>query len=109
MAFSITHRNGAVEADPPFEAIDALLDELDGIDDEHPDVSVSHDSGWDISAFASGRLIFENIEDLDQRPRQIVVDRRVARDLLLVLAAGDLRSLEAEAWQLYRPGDAEAH
>jgi hypothetical protein len=109
VAFSITHRNGAMQADPPFEAIDALLDELDGIDDEHPDVAVSHDSGWAISAFASGRLIYENVEDLDQLPRQIVVDRRGARDLLRVLAAGDLTRLEAAAWQPYRPGDIGAH
>jgi len=104
MAFSITHRNGAMQADPPIEAIEALLEELDGIDDEHPDVAISHDSGWTLSAFASGRLIYENVEDLDQLPRQILIDRRVARDLFRVLAEGDLNRLEGEAWQPYRPG-----
>ena len=93
-----------MESSAPFEALDALLDELDYVDDEHPDVAVSHESGWGLSAFPSGRLIYENVEDLAQQPRQIVVDRRVMKELFRSLAAGDLERLEAETWQPYEPG-----
>lgn len=91
-----------MEANPSFDTVAALLDELDDVDDEHPDVAVSHESGWTLSAFASGRLVYENVEDLDELPRQIVVDRRVTMDLFRALAAGDLNRLEAQAWRPYR-------
>ena len=68
-------------------------------------MAVSHESGWTLSAFASGRLIYENVEDLDQLPRQMVVDRAVASHMFRALAAGDLNSLEAQAWQPYRTDD----
>ena len=32
-------------------------------DDEHTDVSVSDESGWTLSAFASGLLVWENVEE----------------------------------------------
>lgn len=101
MTYVITHRSGSMERDPPFAALDALVEELDQQDDEHPDISVSHESGWSLSAFPSGRLLYENVEDLAQQPRQIVVDRSALGDLLRALAMGDLQRLESEAWQPY--------
>ena len=108
MAYTITHRSGAMESNAPIESFDALLGELDDVDYEHPDVAVCHESGWALSAFRSGRLIYENVEDLAQEPRQIVVDRRVMRDLFRSLAAGDIERLDAEAWQPYDPGVIDA-
>lgn len=109
MAYTITHRSGAMESGVSFEALDELLSELlgelDYKDDEHPDVAVAHESGWGLSAFRSGRLIYENVEDLAQEARQIVVDRRVMRDLFRSLAAGDLERLEAQDWLPYQWGD----
>lgn len=97
-----------MESDAPFEAFDALLGELDYVDQEHPDVAVCHESGWALSAFRSGRLIYENVEDLTQEPRQIVVDRKVMKVLFRSLAAGDMERLDAEAWQPYEPGVIDA-
>jgi hypothetical protein len=55
VSFSITHRDGSMERDPPTPALDALIRELDAAeDDEHPDVAVQHESGWSLSAFSSG-------------------------------------------------------
>jgi len=39
-----------------------LLDSLGREDPEHPDVSLTHESGWSISAFPSGLIVFENVE-----------------------------------------------
>jgi len=91
-----------MEADPPFDSVEALLDELDDIDAEHPDVALSHESGWGLSAFPSGRLLYENVEDLTVEPRQMVLDRDLVKDLFRALAIGDLERLEAENWQPYR-------
>jgi hypothetical protein len=102
MSYSITHRDGAMEVDPPFEVLDALVAELDRLDAEHPDVAVSHESGWTLTASPSGRLLYENVDDLDQEPRHLVVDRRRASELFRVLAVGELSRLEAEPW---RSGD----
>lgn len=110
MAYSITHRSGAMESNPPIDALDALLAELDYIDQEHPDVAVSHESGWTLSAFPSGRLIYENVENLDLPARQVFADRAAARGLFGFLAAGDVERLEAERWEPYvSSGDIPGH
>jgi hypothetical protein len=51
-----------MERDPPKEAVRALLDEPDVADVEHPDVAVSPESGWTLSAFSGGWLVWENVE-----------------------------------------------
>lgn len=64
MSFVTTDRNGAMESDPPSSRLDELVSELDGPrDDEHPDVSVAHESGWSLSAFPTGMLIWENVKE----------------------------------------------
>ena len=90
-----------MEADPSLDALDLLIDELEDVDPEHPDISVSHETGWSLSAFPSGRLIFENVEVPEEAPRQMVGDRHVLKELLRALAVGDLDRLESEAWSPY--------
>lgn len=57
-----------MEQDPPDEAVRVLLDELDTADAEHPDVAVSHESGWTLSAFRGGRLVWETSRILGLAP-----------------------------------------
>jgi hypothetical protein len=75
----------------------AALGELDVHDEEHPDASLTHESGWSLAAFGSGRLIWENLEEGE--PRHMV---EVAREQMLrlwtTLACGDLATIEKEAW-----------
>jgi hypothetical protein len=93
-------RMGAAHHDVNDEAIDRILAELDGpLDDEHPDVSIVHETGWGLSAFQSGLLIWENVEDDDEPRHMRPVPRAVVRDLFRLVAAGDLDALEAEPWQ----------
>ncbi len=42
-----------------------LLNSLAADDPEHPDVSLSHESGWCLSAFSGGLVVFENVESGD--------------------------------------------
>ena len=57
MAYVITHLSGAQKGlDSPM-AFGQLLDELDDASAEQPDVAVSDESGWSLSALASGDVI----------------------------------------------------
>ena len=79
-------------------ALDALLAELDAADDEHPDVSVTHESEWCISVFRNGLVVWENVEEGDPRHRT-GVERAEARRLLRLVAAGSLDEVERLEWQ----------
>jgi hypothetical protein len=99
VSFTITHTSGAMDADPSRESIPALLDELATSDAEHPDVAVSHDSGWTLSAFRCGRLVWENVEE-DADPRHLPrASRGDTERLLRALAEGRIDEVDAEAWQ----------
>jgi hypothetical protein len=80
----------------------ALVAELEGPpDEEHPDVSVSHDeTGWTVSAFQCGRLVLENVEDDGVEPRHVETATRTdqVRALTLVLR-GDFSALEDFDWR----------
>lgn len=95
----LTDRMGASHQRVDDEAIDRILAELDEpLDDEHPDVSIEHESGWALSAFQSGAVIWENVED-ESEPRHMThVPRGRVRELFRRLAAGDLEAVEAEPW-----------
>jgi hypothetical protein len=99
MAFLISHRYGSMdEADA--SSLPGLLAELDGLlDDDHPDVAVTDgESGWVLSAFQSGRLIWEN-PDLDEEPRHMVgVSRSEALRVMSMLAAADIDGVESLSW-----------
>ncbi|MFF8955495.1 hypothetical protein [Streptomyces sp. NPDC014894] len=90
---------GTVDEHDP-EAMRRVLDGLASADDEHPDVSLSHESGWCLSAFRSGLLIWENIEDGSVAPVEMIkVTREEILRLFRLLAAGDIASVEALPWQ----------
>jgi hypothetical protein len=93
-----------MDSDPPERELDALIEELDWVDAEHPDVAVAHDSGWTLSASAGGQVILENVEDQLGVARQTVVSRTELRELFRSLAVGDLRRVEAEDWTPRRSG-----
>lgn len=98
MTFTVTNRNGQMLADPPADLIEAVLDELDGPDDpEHPDVSLSHESEWSLSAFPGGLVVFENVEEGEPRHMR-GIERSHLEQLWAALATGDLATLENERW-----------
>jgi hypothetical protein len=104
MAFSVTHRYGAMTSNPPLSALPALLDELNDRpeDEEHGSVAVKHESEWCLSTSRSGCLIWENVECKDSKPRHMP---DAAREEILrlweALAKGEIDLINAEPW---RPG-----
>jgi hypothetical protein len=99
MSFTVTHRSGATEHDPPTEQLDALIAELDEVDQEHPDVALSHESGWTLSAFTNGRVFWENVQQDEPARLMGNVECDRLRELFLRLARGEITLIEAEPWE----------
>ncbi|HEX7898388.1 MAG TPA: hypothetical protein VF950_11555 [Planctomycetota bacterium] len=99
MAFTIMHRLGDMERNPPLSALPLLLEELDPDDTEHVDVAVTHESGWCVSAGMDGHVTWENVE-ADRPPRHMhQVPASKIIELWNKLAQGDLAGVESEPWQ----------
>jgi hypothetical protein len=96
VGFIATNRNGAMERDPSPERLDDLVRELDGPEDiEHGDVSVAHESGWALSAFPSGLVIWQNLEERAPERRVEAVTRDQVRRLFDGVARGDFAFVES--------------
>ena len=99
MGFHARGRSGGSECNPPIERLREFLKELDIEDREHPDVSLTHETEWCLSAFPSGLLVWENLENEDDNSRHMNgVSRENVLALWLKLAQGDLVAIEAEPW-----------
>lgn len=61
-AFTFTARDGSMESGRLWR-LPLLIDQLEEEEDiEHPDVAVTHESGWGVSLFRSGLIVFGNVE-----------------------------------------------
>ena len=106
MGFSARGRWSSSESNPPIGRLREILRELDieTGDFEHPDVSLKHETEWCLSAFLSGRLIWENVGDGDEETPTVKPARHmkgVSRQKVLELcklAAGNIAVVEAEPW-----------
>ncbi|MFF5933379.1 hypothetical protein [Streptomyces sp. NPDC012508] len=91
---------GGTVDEPDPETMRRVLAGLADADDEHPDVSLTHESGWCLGAFRGGLLVRENPDDDSVAPGRM---REAAREEVLrlfgLLAAGDITSVEALPWQ----------
>ena len=96
MTSYICDRWGAMEREPRVERLRELLQSLDIEDNEHPDIARTHETGWSLSAFASGRLVWENVEAGDSNARHMTcVPRDKVLDLWLKLAQSEVVVVEA--------------
>jgi hypothetical protein len=99
MQVTLTHRSGAMSEYRTESDLDALLAELDeAADPEHPDVAVSVESGWTISAFPSGLVVWENPEDESEPRHRRELSRQDTRKLLLMLASNMVDEIERIEW-----------
>lgn len=90
---------GTVEEPDP-RTMRRVLDGLARADDEHPDVSLTHESGWCLSAFGGGLLVWENPDGDSVAPREMRdVGREEILRLFAALAAGDIASVDALSWE----------
>jgi hypothetical protein len=80
--------------------LDNLVAELDQSNDaEHPDVSVTHDSGWALSAFPSGLVVWERVDSDDLVVHRPWVDRTEVRRLFGLLARDDVDAVASFGWE----------
>jgi len=101
MSFFVYHRYGNSERDPPKSSFAALLDELEVRvqDEEHTSVSLLHESEWSLAVVRGGYVSFENVEAAGPARHMRGVSREKVLELMELLAAGDLHTLEKEPWQ----------
>jgi len=67
MAYHLTTQHGATESEPSADRMHQVLTSIDPNDAEHPDVSLTHESAWCLGVFASGLVVFENLEEGEPR------------------------------------------
>ena len=101
VVYAVTNTLGAMVRDADETVMEAVLSELDGPeDDEHLDVSLSHESGWTLSAYRNGVVVWENVEEGDQPRHLMGVPRSELMRLWMALASGRFDLVDAEPWLL---------
>jgi hypothetical protein len=98
MAYHLTTQFGAMERNPSPERMAAVIDGIDPNDEEHPEVSLTHESEWCIGVFASGLVTFENLEDGEPMHMR-GLSRREILELWQKLARGEVDALRALPWK----------
>jgi hypothetical protein len=92
------NRSGTSVREPSAEKMAALLESLRLPDNEHPDVSLTHESGWCISAFESGLVCLENVQTGDGPWHMCGLSFESILDLWGKLAGGHIESLQSRTW-----------
>lgn len=94
----VVTRWGGSENNPPQERMREILAELNVSDAEHPDTWLSHESGWTLSVFESGLVVWQNAEGDDEPQHQRGVARDRALDLWQKLSRGEIDAVNREPW-----------
>lgn len=98
MTYHVNPRWGGSEPAPTVDRMREVLAELDGEDDdEHPNVSLSDEAEWTLSAFPDGLVIWENPE-ADVARHMLHVSRTKVLDLWIKLSLGQIEAIEQEPW-----------
>jgi hypothetical protein len=98
MAFHVITQFGATERNVSPERMAAVLGNIDPDDVEHVSVSLTHESEWCLEVYASGLVVFENLEDNDPRHMRLPCPLQ-ALELWQQLARGEVSALQRLAWQ----------
>jgi len=110
--FGVIHMDGTGDDNPPVESLSSLYDELftSGIDDGNVAV-INDDSGWCMSAYRDGRIVFGNLKDpqiQNSDCHMIPVPKERVLELWKRLIDGDIDPILQEPWkpgydERYRP------
>jgi len=89
---------GNSETEISFDSLPSLYDELCKADEEHTDVSLTHESEWCLSAFKSGLVVWENVAG-EGEPKHI---RNISKEKVISLwqelAKGNISEVDKEQW-----------
>lgn len=98
MSYWVNHLTGESETDYDLSKLSDLLDELNGADNEHTDVSLTHESEWALSAFKSGLIIWENVAGEGEPKHMKKIGKDKVISLWTLLADGKVSEIEEENW-----------
>jgi hypothetical protein len=97
MSYHVTHWTGA-DSVLPLERFPELLDELSNADDEHPDVTVTHETEWSLAVYKSGFVVLENLEQ--GGPAHMgPIDRPTTLSLMVAVAEGRIDDVQSASWK----------
>lgn len=104
MTYHVRHWLGDTEGEGEFATtrFGELLDELAEADDEHPDISVTHESEWCLSVGKSGALILENLEE-NEPVHMTSADRAMTLALMVAVAEGRIEDARSAPWKAGYP------
>lgn len=97
MTALMTHIGGEMEA-ATVDDLPRLVDELDSADGEHTNVGVQHESGWALSLFPNGLVVWEHLDAASETGRRTGVSRDDMIALCTELIAGDIDAVTARGW-----------
>jgi hypothetical protein len=98
MAFSVTHLDGSMELPEDVSGLSALLRELGSASAEHGDVAIGHESGWSLTVQASGRVVWENVEEDDAPKHLDGLSSDAILGLMALVALGEIDAVSARPW-----------
>lgn len=82
----------------PLGSLPDLYAELSEADQEHTDVSLTHESEWSLSAFSSGLLVWENVAGEGEPQHMLNVPEAKTIELWSLLANGSIEAINKESW-----------
>jgi len=95
---TLIRRWGIQNDNPTDDEMRSALGELDAIDPEHPDCWLSDQSGWSITAFASGLVTIENTESGEGPWHMHGQSKDEILRLWKHLQQGNLAAIQAQNW-----------
>lgn len=98
MTFSVTHVDGSMNQPDDISGFSALLEELQEATVEHGDVAVGHESGWTLTVLASGRVVWEDVEEGDGPQHLDGLSRDETLELMALVASGDTDAVGSRSW-----------
>lgn len=98
MSYFAYDRMGRTVSSPSPAEMSSLLASLAQPDPEHPDVSLSHESGWCLSVFVSGLVVLENAETGEGPWHMRLATPQHALHLWQLLSDGNIATIQAQPW-----------
>lgn len=98
MSYFAYDRMGGIITSPDEAAMSVLLSSLAAQDPEHPDVSLSHESGWCLSVFGSGLVVLENVETGDGPWHMRLPSPQHSLNFWKMLSDGQIPAIQSHPW-----------
>ncbi len=99
MTYWVNHLAGHSDIEYPLDSLAALYDELSGANQEHTDVSLTHETEWSLAAFSSGLLVLENVAGEGESVHMKNVSKEKTLSLWRCLAEGKIEVVQKEDWK----------